>query len=324
MLAYIRLTRPLNLAIIALTMWLMRHYVLRPAVEVNGLELQMSGIEFLLLVLAAVLMAAAGNIINDYFDQRIDRINRPNRIIVGRHVKRRVAMALHQVLNLLGMAVAVYVSWRVGLLELAVIFFFTAGLLWFYSTNFKRMLLVGNIVVAFLTGLVPLLVGLYEIPLLIRKYGDQVAEYFRIHRPNTDPTEYFAYMFYFILGFAIFAFLLNLIREIQKDMADVQGDSAIRSQTVPIVWGMDKAKTLVAVLTASGIVAVVVIQQKFLSAWEVLAYAGACVLLPMLLSGILTLRAKTARDHVLASNVMKVAMLGGLLYSIVHNFIYFA
>jgi len=212
----IKLTRPLNLAIIALTMWLMMYYVLRPFVEVNGYELQLPTDKFLLLILATVLIAAAGNVINDYFDQRTDRINRPRDIIVGVQVKRRVAMAVHQIFNLAGLCLAFYISWSVGIWKLSIVHFFAAGSLWFYSVQFKRELIIGNVMVALLAALVPILVGIYEIPLLIREYGAEVAQYFKITRPGEDPSVYFKYMFYFIFGYAAFAFALNLIRESAK------------------------------------------------------------------------------------------------------------
>ncbi|HKL02382.1 MAG TPA: UbiA family prenyltransferase, partial [Cryomorphaceae bacterium] len=137
---FIRLTRPLNLAVIALTMWLMRYYVLRPVVEVNGYELQLNNLYFYLLVLSTVLIAAAGNVINDYFDQRTDRVNKPKHIIVGVHVKRRVAMLVHQLFNLFGLALAFFVAWKIGIWKLSIVSFFAAGSLWFYSVQFKREL----------------------------------------------------------------------------------------------------------------------------------------------------------------------------------------
>lgn len=80
-------------------MWLMRFFVLRPMVEVNDFKLQMSSFDFFLLVISTVLIAAAGNVINDYFDQRTDRVNKPQETIVGVHLSRRIAMAAHQIFN---------------------------------------------------------------------------------------------------------------------------------------------------------------------------------------------------------------------------------
>ncbi len=320
----LRLTRPLNLVIIAFTMWLMMDFVLRPFVEVNGYELQMSTPLFMLLILSTVLVAAAGNVINDYFDQRTDRVNKPDDILVGVYVKRRVAMAGHQLLNLAGLALAVYIAWRVGMLKLSLVHFFAAGVLWFYSAQFKRELVIGNVLVAALAGMVPLLVGIYEIPLLVREYGAEVAQYFRLQRPGEDPASYFKYMFYFIFAYAGFAFSLNLIREIQKDMADVKGDKRIGARTIPLVYGMKSAKVIVALLMVATMLALLAIQQLVVSDHYSLLYLVGAIFLPMAYSLYMNHKAVYRRDFVRAGNALKIAMLGGLLYSVVHYIIYYA
>ncbi len=319
----IRLFRPLNLFIIALTMWLMRYFVLAPLVEVNGYSLQLSGFHFLLLVLGTVLIAGAGNVINDYFDQRTDRVNKPRDIIVGVHVKRRVAMAVHQVCNLIGLAVVFYVAVTIGLWKLSIVHFFAAGSLWFYSVQFKRELIIGNVIIAILAGLVPVLVGIYEIPLLIKVYGPEVARYFELTRPEEDPAIYFKYMFYFIIGYAVFAFLLNLIREIQKDMADVKGDMKIRARTIPLVYGIKNAKKITAAMIVFTMVLLLVLQQKVVSDVVSLIYLIAVILLPMALSLWYNHGAVRRPEFVRAGNFLKIAMLGGILYSVVHYYIYY-
>jgi len=320
---FIRLTRPLNLFIIAFTMWLMRYFVLRPVVEVNEFELQLSSFHFFLLVLSTVLIAAAGNVINDYFDQRTDRVNRPKNIIVGVHVKRRVAMLVHQVFNAVGLALAFFVAWKIGMWKLSIVSFFAAGSLWFYSVQFKKELFIGNIIIALLAGLVPLLVGLYEIPLLIKQYGTSVREYFQLHRPGEDASLYFQYMFYFILGYSAFAFMLNFIREVQKDIADVKGDSRINARTIPLVYGIKNAKRIVGFLIGAAMVILVVVQQMIVNDTYSLIYLAATILLPLAISLVINHRAVKRAAFVKAGNWLKAAMLFGILYSIVHYYIYY-
>jgi len=320
---FIRLTRPLNLLIIAFTMWLMRYFVLRPVVEVNEFELQLSSFHFFLLVLSTVLIAAAGNVINDYFDQRTDRVNRPKNIIVGVHVKRRVAMLVHQVFNAVGLALAFFVAWKIGMWKLSIVSFFAAGSLWFYSVQFKKELFIGNIIIALLAGLVPLLVGLYEIPLLIKQYGTSVREYFQLHRPGEDASLYFQYMFYFILGYSAFAFMLNFIREVQKDIADVKGDSRINARTIPLVYGIKNAKRIVGFLIGAAMVILVVVQQMIVNDTYSLIYLAATILLPLAISLVINHRAVKRAAFVKAGNWLKAAMLFGILYSIVHYYIYY-
>ena len=320
----ILLTRPVNLLIIALTMWLVRHFVLMPIVAVNGFQLQLTDWQFAMLVLSTVFVAAAGNIINDYFDQRTDRVNKSGDIIIGVHVKRRVAMGWHQLLNLVGLGMALYVAWTIELWELALVHFFAAGTLWFYSTTFKRELFIGNVLIALLAGLVPLLVGLYEIPLLARTYGAEISNYFRLHLPNEDPMQYFQYMFYFVSGYAVFAFMLNLTRELQKDMADVAGDRIIGAKTVPIVYGIKRAKMVNAALIILTLVMLFLVVVKVVSDWLSVTYLTLAVAVPMLISLIINVRAQVRKTFVLSGNFLKLSMLFGILYSMVHFYIYYA
>jgi 4-hydroxybenzoate polyprenyltransferase len=320
----IRLTRPLNLLIIALTMWLMRDFVLRPFVEVNGYELQLPILYFALLVISTLMVAAAGNVINDYFDQRTDRINKPHDTLVGVVVKRRVAMFIHQALSILGVGIAFYIAWKIGNWKLGLVHVFAAGALWFYSVQFKRDLIIGNVVIAALAGMVPLLVGLYEIPLLIKVYGAEVAEYFKVSHPGEDPSVYFKYMFYFIFGYSGFAFVLNLIREIQKDIADVKGDMRIGARTIPLTFGIKKAKKITAVLIVFTIALLIVIQQLVVDDKSSLLYMIVGVISPLLASLWFNHFAVYRADFVKAGNFIKVAMLAGILYSVAHYLIYFA
>jgi 4-hydroxybenzoate polyprenyltransferase len=301
----------------------MRAFVLGPIVEVNGYELQLPTDKFLLLILATLLIAAAGNVINDYFDQRTDRINKPRDIIVGVHVKRRVAMAVHQGFNLLGLVIAVYIAWSVDIWKLSIVHFFAAGTLWFYSLQFKRELIIGNALVAMLAALVPILVGIYEIPLLIREYGAEVAQHFKLQFPDEDPAGYFKYMFYFIFGYAGFAFALNFAREIQKDMADVKGDMRIGARTIPLVYGIKNAKRITAALIVLTIGGLVALQQLVVADPYSLIYLLGAVTVPLLLSLYFNHYAVRRPDFVKAGNSLKLAMLGGLLYSILHYFVYY-
>lgn len=323
-LQFVRLMRPLNLFIIGLTMWLMRYYVIRPMVAVNDFQLQFPAGLFWLLVLSTILIAAAGNVINDYFDQGTDRINKPQDIIVEGHVKRRVAMAVYQVFNLLGLGLAFFVAWKIENWELSIISFFAAGSLWFYSVQFKKDLIIGNVVIAFLAGLVPLLVGVYEIPLLLNEYGDEVVRAYAEALPERDPSEYFRVMFFFVLGYAAFAFLLNLIREVQKDMADMKGDNRINARTIPLVFGIRKAKAIVAGLIFLTILALVFVQQSYLGDYVSLIYLILAVVVPLLLGFWAIYKATTRKQFLRSANFLKVAMLGGILYSIVHYYIYYS
>ncbi|MBK9701540.1 MAG: geranylgeranylglycerol-phosphate geranylgeranyltransferase [Flavobacteriales bacterium] len=312
MLDLLRLTRPVNLFIIAGTMVVIRHGVVGGLLGASGLTLALGTSWFILLVCSTVLIAAGGNIINDYFDTRIDRINKPDALIVGRTVPRRKAMVAHLVLSGLGLLCGWAVAAHTGLWRLAVIPAFTIGALWTYSTSFKRQLIIGNGLVATLTALVPLTVGLYEIPLaqrlhageLLLAFNDEAAVHF-----------YFRVIWYWVFAFTGFAFVATLVRELQKDMADVPGDRALGCRTIPIVWGMGAARAIVLVHTLVLVAALLLLRRAFLddrlSYWTI-----AVLILTLLVSAGLTWNAHDRAAHVRAGIVMKVAMVLAVGYGL--------
>ncbi|HOZ39527.1 MAG: geranylgeranylglycerol-phosphate geranylgeranyltransferase [Flavobacteriales bacterium] len=324
----ITLSRPVNLLIIAATMVVMREGVVGGYLErglgqlliedghgftrselvlPEGFGPQLPIHLFILLVLSTVLIAAAGNIINDYFDTRIDRINKPGEVIVGRTVKRRVAMTTHVVLSGIGLVLGTFVAWRSGQLKWALIPAFAIGALWSYSTYYKRQLIIGNGLVATLTALVPLTVGLYEIPALQRWLSDPPI----ITMPNGEQYLMEASvreLWYFILIYTAFAFVSTLVRELQKDMADVRGDEAEGCHTVPIVWGMKWARGMTMAYIGLLIIGLLAIRMYLLrdpfSYW----YIGIGVIGALLLSAGFTYQAQQRSEHVRAGQLMKLAM----------------
>lgn len=335
MLHFIRLTRPLNLLIIALTMIAMRYGVIVGNLD-SSLDNLLLALEssagrdelvlssdlgpglpvhlFILLVLSTVLIAAGGNVINDYFDTRIDRINKPGEVIVGRQVKRREAMIGHLALSALGLVIGVFVAWQAGLPYLALIPAFAIGALWSYSTTFKRRLFIGNGAVATLTALVPLTVGLYEIPLMERSFSTAPL----VTLPTGEAFEMepaFDQLWAWILVYTAFAFISTLVRELQKDMADVKGDEANGCRTVPIAWGMTWARSIslfhIAVLVLGALFMRSVFLRDPFSFW----YIGLAVVAPMLLSAGFTYSAQSRKEHIRAGNLMKLGMVLAVGYA---------
>lgn len=204
---FFRLVRWPNLAIIVFTQYMARIFLIGPKAEwmwYIGEEKQ------LLISLSTVCIAAAGYIINDYFDVKIDLVNKPQQVIIGKTIPRRWAMLTHQFLNFSGIILGFWVHYKVAIINII-----AATLLWFYAERFKRLAFIGNFLVAGLTGASLIIMAVYY------NENDKIINIY-----------------------AVFAFGITLIREIIKDMEDVKGDEKFGCKTLPIIWGIAKTKRL--------------------------------------------------------------------------------
>jgi 4-hydroxybenzoate polyprenyltransferase len=301
-----------NLLIIAATQYAMRYLLMEPLLPSDTFNLQFGDIQFFLLVLSTIFIAAAGYIINDYFDTQADMINKPARVVVGIKISRRVAMTMHALLNILGVGIGVYLSFYIKLPALSFVFVIATGLLWFYSTNYKRQFLVGNLSVALLTGLVPLMVVLFEIPMLNRAYGTVMLQ-------NEVS---FNYILAWVGGFSIFAFLTTLIREVIKDAEDFEGDRAYGMKTVPIVLGSLWTKVFLVILIGFTISLLLYLLIRFIlfsvdpADYISLAYFVIFLIIPFVLLIIQLIVARGKEGYRRASTLIKLVMLTGILYSV--------
>jgi 4-hydroxybenzoate polyprenyltransferase len=291
----------------------MRYLIVAPLLPSDSFTLQLDDLHFALLVISTLFIAAGGYIINDYFDTRTDMINKPARVVVGIRIGRRMAMILHAMCNIIGVGIGIYLSFYIGLPSLSLVFFLAAGMLWFYSTSYKRQFLLGNLSVAILTGLVPLMVVLFEIPLLNRAYGAIMVRY------ETN----FNYILAWVGGFSFFAFLTTLLREILKDTEDFEGDMAYGMKTMPIVLGVFWTRVLVVVLIAFSVSMLIFLLVKhiFFSVpqhdYISLIYFTLFLIIPLVVLAVLVAIARNKKDFHRASTMIKWIMLSGILYSVV-------
>lgn len=315
--AFLTLIRWQNLLIVILTMILMRYMVIEPVLSKVGvilqqgtgaeipMTLQFSLFNFILLVAATVFITAGGYVINDYFDIRTDLINK-GKVIVGTRIERRQAMMLHNVFNLAGVALGFYISWRSGYFMMGIMFLIVSGLLYFYSASYKRQFLIGNIIIAILTALVPLIVGFYEWPALYQFYSVNA-----IRMPEFD------FIFYWIGGFALFAFMTTLTREIIKDIEDYEGDIAYGRNTVPVIAGINTSKFISAGLVVITIAMLYLVWYLFLFDNYTLIYISSFIVIPLIFVIITVFRSTDRKQMHSASRMMKIVMLSGILYSVV-------
>jgi 4-hydroxybenzoate polyprenyltransferase len=305
--AYFKLIRYQNLLIIAATMYLLRWCVIIPILKSNNFQSQISGFLFFLLTLATVCLAAAGYVINDYFDRKADLINRPGKVILGRILSLRTGMFWHTLLNIAGISLGLLVAYELGMFRLGFVFIIISGILWFYSTTYKRQVLLGNVMVALLVASVPLIILLFELPLLINKY----RYYFFAEATDID------FLSAWIIGYAIFAFLLTLIREIIKDIEDFEGDSAFGRNTIPVAWGTLVSKRITISLIGITIVFMGIVLFKFKWSILTLLYAGFLIIMPLIYLFYNIIQAKSKSDYHFISIILKLIMLAGLFYTIV-------
>jgi 4-hydroxybenzoate polyprenyltransferase len=311
------LVRLPNLLVVAVTMMLMRYSIIRPLLNAMPVTLtddpltttammfQLSWFDFLILVISTCLLTAAGYVINDYFDIRADLINRGS-IIVGNTVTRRMAMMYHNVLNILGVIGGTYVSARIGFIWLGIFFILITGLLYFYSATYKKQFLLGNIIVAILVGMVPMLVVVYDAAPIYVYYSQAALDF-----PGVG------ILFFWVGGFALFAFLTTLIREIIKDMEDCEGDRETGRKTLPVRAGFMTCKSVVIFLSLITIALLYFVWAVYLNDRITLTYITLLLLIPFL-TVIYKVFTGKDKDHFhKASRLMKLIMVAGILYSLV-------
>jgi len=256
--------------------------------------------QFLLLVISTVLVAAAGYIINDYFDIQVDQLNK-RKIIVGNSIKRREAMALHFIFSGLGVGIGFFLGWKVGMWNLGFINLFSASALWLYSTHFKRNYLSGNILISLLSALVLIIVALYDI------------------LPASEQNDINAIVvFKIICIYAAFAFITTLIREIVKDLEDLEGDQKMGYETYAIVSGKKKAKNIVQTLSLLSILGVAcILYSQFQADLYSFLYVLLFVEFPFLYFVWKLKNAEKSADFYSLSSWIKIIMLSGTLSMLV-------
>lgn len=271
----LKLIRYPNLAIIALTQLLVVLFLIE---DTSFFDI-ISNTKFISLVMSTLFIASGGYLINDYYDIKIDYVNKPERVVVGKHIKRRHVLVMHSIFNGIGIVLGVLVSWwMVGVNMLA------AFLLWLYSNLLKRLPLWGNLVVSFLTGL-----SVFVVYILYRQNVELIAMY------------------------SIFAFFISLIREIIKDLEDIEGDEKFGCKTLPIAIGQIATKRIIYVITFLFLVVVLILARALPSFW--LFFLTLSIILVFLCNRIY--KADRKKDYAKISTYAKIIMVLGIASMII-------
>lgn len=243
-----RLIRVRTLAFAVLTMYVMRLGVMRPLLELNGCRLQMGDFAFALLVTAICCLISAAYVINDYFDMKSDRISGVRNIVIGKSISRQTAIILHSVLNAVAVGIGIVLSIILEEWQPGVAFLIVSGLLWFYSFKFKRFFLLGNMLVGFLSALIPISVAAYEMPLLVK-----------MNTIICQETGMDLFIWWRAMGFAWFIFLNTLMYEINKDIFSIEGDKNNGFYTIPVKLGVKMARWIITALAILAMVSLGVV-----------------------------------------------------------------
>ncbi len=304
---YAKLFRWQNLLMIAFIQYFVRYFIFLPVLRRSALDLVFSDFNFFLLVLTTVLIAAAGYLINDYFD--IDRDKTAGREnFIGEIISKDAAINLYIALNFVALATGFYVSFVIKFYKIGFLFLLIEGLLWFYSQSFKKTFLVGNLIIAVLAGLVPLITLPYELLPQINLNGILLTKTQNNLAPMVDWT----------LAFSLFAFWLTLIREIIKDMQDFDADNTFNYRTLPIIAGEKTAKITVSLLTIALTVIFYIYSKQHILYFSIekLIFMIIFIILPLLYLSIKIFVAKEEKDYKHLSLVSKLVMISGTLFLI--------
>ena len=303
MLKYLSLVRIPNLLIIMLSQILVRYCLILPAFKteyfITGIfPNYLSDFNFSLLVISTLLITAAGYIINDYFDIHIDEINKPGKNLVGKSISKTFAKNIFYSMSALGIILGFYVAIQISKPAMGLLPLFSTVSLWMYSSFYKRRLFSGNIIISILCALSILIVGLFE------------PEFYK--------------NFIYLIWFTVPAFILTFIRELIKDIEDIDGDELSQCKTAPIVLGIKKTKIIVlALITALAFYISFILYNYFysntvLNFW----YLTGLFLIPLIALIYLIKSASEKKDYYFASLYSKIIMLGGV-FSIFFFWFYF-
>nr|WP_315207710.1 geranylgeranylglycerol-phosphate geranylgeranyltransferase [uncultured Flavobacterium sp.] len=225
MFPFLKLIRYQNLLMLAFMQLIFRYVFFK----FQDIPLALADWQYVLLVLSTILIAAGGYVINNVFDQNTDTINKPNNVIVGKTISETNAYNLYIGLTVTGVAIGFYLSNVILKPGFASIFILIAATLYLYATSLKQMMIIGNIIVALLLSFSVVIIGIFDL-------------FPTIHEGNQQQM---GIVFSILLDYALFTFFLNFMREIVKDIEDVDGDYNQGINTLPIAIGKSRTSKIV-------------------------------------------------------------------------------
>lgn len=303
--------RPKNVIFTILIQILIYWCLILPTLTMYGITTTTPTWIVLLSIMGTALICAGGYVINDYFDVKIDRINRPDKVIVTNTMTKAEAMRLYQIVTGAGIVFGLITSIYLRSITLGMIYLIVPGMLWFYSSSYKRQLIIGNLIVALSASLVPMIPMFVEAASLNNKYGDLLSQ-----------TPILKTLYAWICGFALFSFLFTFIREIIKDLQDEPGDREYECHTMAVVWGENITRTILTalilltnIILAYFVYKVIPFEGTLTSRYFLFGIAAPSLCL------IIILWSKSCTAYANASTLCKFIMLIGTLYTLIYYYI---
>lgn len=283
---------------IAFVQILIKYALFHPFLETTELTIMLNGFGFGLLVFSTLCIAAAGNIINDIYDVETDMVNRPSKVIIGKKISEKTAYTLFVIFNVIGVLIGFYLSHLVGRSGFFAIFVIISALLYVYASYLKQMLLIGNIAISVLVGLSILIVGVFELmPSITEQNQATQLTFFKI-----------------LFDYSLFAFLINFVREIIKDLEDVDGDYKSGMNTLPIAIGRDRASKVAFAASLLPLMGSIYYVSTYLYKYELfIGYFLILIIIPLIYISLKAFNAKTKKHYHHISNMLKLVMFFGIL-----------
>lgn len=314
---FLKLIRWQNILTVALTMFAMRYAVILPVNNYYKIEPGLEKWGFMFLVAGVMFLMAAGNVINDYFDRKTDMINRPQKVIVGFKIRRRQVMLMHIFFNFFGVVCGFIAAWFAQNIWIGFFFLFISVLLWTYSSELKKILFVGNFSLAILTAIIPMAVAITEYV----AYENSLVQW------DNNSVHAIKIWFQTIIGFSVFSFLINYLRELIKDCVEYKGDLETGIKSFPTVIGKRKTDYIIAAISFASVLLVMFIWHAYLSKLMFfkndsfsMLYIYSMIIFPGVLIFLIAFIGKKPSKYKTMSRLSKFILVTGLLYSIIFSF----
>lgn len=291
---FLKLIRYPNLLMLAFMQLIFRYGFLK----LQNIPLTLNDWQYGLLVLSTVLIAAGGYVINNIFDQDTDNDNKPNNVIVGKSISETNAYSIYLALNITGVSIGFYLSNVIAKPGFAALFILIAATLYFYAINWKQMLLIGNFIVALLLSFSVIIIGIFDLFPVVNQSNQSLM----------------ANLFSILIDYAVFAFMINFIREIVKDLEDVNGDYNQGMRTLPIILGISRTAKVVSILSFIPVCAILLyINNYLMPLLFVTIYMLLFVVGPLLYFSIKIWSASSQKEFHVLSLLLKWILLFGIL-----------